>query len=376
MLPPVRTDRTIDGQQPTNRELALKSVLRFVALALAVAAITLMLDLILTATLFSGLKKSWAEAAWPGVYTSAAHHHDLVPNREITRVWGRGRNPWKTDRFGFRTGTCAPGEPEKGRKAIIVVGDSFAEALGSSYEQSFAGLMACDAGMQGKAVHNLGVASHRPAIYHQKVRAAAERLGIAPAEIFVFLDLSDIDDDATVYLTDGDRAADPGTRVDWKIPWTEIGQFFVNNFASVHLVHDLSVFSSLHGRKSFGRAPARWTLDPALLESWGRRGLEIAGGNLDKLVALCREWHCRVTLVVYPWPDNVAAGDRDSLQVRHWRDWARPRDVRFVDGFTPFFREPAETAIGKYYNPGDVHFTAAGNRLLFDEARTTVGGDW
>ena len=264
----------------------MKSVLRFVGQALAIVAITLALDFIVTATLFSDLKKSWAEAARPGVYMPAAHHHDLVPDREITRVWGRVRYPWKTDRFGFRTGTCAPGEPEKGREAIFVVGDSFTEALGSTYEQSFVGLMACDAAKQGKAVYNLGVASYSPAIYHQKIRAAAERLGITPAEIFVFLDLSDIDDDANVY-----RACRRGRRraiarpAGWSIPWDEIGRFFVNNFAVVHLVHDLSVASSFNQQMSFGRPRARWAFDPVLLESWGRRGLEVAGGNLDKVVA-------------------------------------------------------------------------------------------
>ncbi len=350
--------------------------MRFVAQALAIAAITLVLDFILTAALFPGLKKSWAEAARPGVYMPAPHHHDLVPNREITRVWGAVRYPWKTDRFGFRTGICAAGEPEKGREAIFVIGDSFTEALGSTYERSFVGLMACDAARQGKAVYNLGVASYSPAIYHEKIRVAAGRLGIEPAEIFVFLDLSDIDDDANVYRAGGDSAVAHASPAGWTIPWDEVGQFFVNNFAVVHLVHDLSVASSFHRKMSFGRARARWTIDPALLESWGRRGLEVAGGNLDKVVAICRDWECRVTLVVYPWPDNIAAGDRDSLQVRHWRDWAASRGVRFVDGFAPFFREPADVAIGKYYIAGDVHFTEAGNRLLYGAVRAAVGGDW
>jgi hypothetical protein len=354
----------------------VKSVLRFVGQALAIVAITLALDFIVTATLFADLKKSWAEAARPGVYMPAAHHHDLVPDREITRLWGRVRYPWKTDRFGFRTGTCAPGEPDKGREAIFVVGDSFTEALGSTYEQSFVGLMACDAGKQGKAVYNLGVASYSPAIYHQKIRAASERLGITPAEVFVFLDLSDIDDDANVYRV-GDGAAAGVAKSDrWTIPWDEIGLFFVNNFASVHVIHDLSVASSFNQKMSFGRPRARWAFDPVLLEDWGRRGLEVAGGNLDKVVAICRDWRCRVTLVVYPWPDNVAAGDRDSLQVRHWRDWASARGVRFVDGFAPFFRGPPEAAIARYFIPGDVHFTEAGNRLLYDEVRMAMGGKW
>ena len=118
---------------------------------------------------------------------------------------------------------------------------------------------------------------------------------------------------------------------------------------------------------------ARWSLDRELMQQWGRRGLELAGENMDRIVALCREWQCRITLVVYPWPDNVAAGDRNSIQVTHWRQWAASRGVRFVDGFAPFFREPAAVAVSKYFIQGDAHFTPQGHRLLFEELRS-VGG--
>ena len=128
----------------------------------------------------------------------------IQPDEKSTRIWGRERFAWQTDRYGFRTGECAPGEAEKSRKAIFVIGDSFVEALGSSYERSFVGLMACDAARLGQAVWNLGVASYSPVIYHRKISAAAEKLGIKPAEIFVFLDPSDIDDDANVYRVGDD----------------------------------------------------------------------------------------------------------------------------------------------------------------------------
>jgi hypothetical protein len=83
-----------------------------------------------------------------------------------------------------------------------------------------------------------------------------------------------------------------------------------------------------------------------------------------------------LTLVVYPWPDNVVEHDKDSIQVRHWRDWAARHDVRFVDGFAPFFRQPAESTLHKYYIAGDVHFTKEGNRLVYETVKQAVGGNW
>jgi hypothetical protein len=355
----------------------MKRVLRFAGEVMVVAAITLALDFALTATLFASLKRAFteAEAGNYRVYLPAAYHHDLAPDVKTTRVWGNILYPWQTDRYGFRTGACAPGEAEKAWPAIFFVGDSFVEALGSSYEESFTGLMACDAAKQKKAVWNLGVASYSPIIYHRKIRAAAERLGLKPAEIFVFLDPSDIDDDANTYRIAEDGSVKFATMSEPTGSTFDLGQFLINNFTTARLLYDLYLTSSFSYSMSVGRPRARWTVDKALLESWGKRGLELAGANLDKVVALCRDWQCRVTLVVYPWPDNIVEHDKDSIQVRHWRGWAAAHGVRFIDGFAPFFDEPADAALRRYYIAGDVHFTEQGNRLLYDTVRNAVGGD-
>jgi hypothetical protein len=366
------------GYRETAFRLSSKKAWRFAAQVLVIAAVTLALDFVLTATLFSSVKQAMlaAEEGNYRVYIAAPYHHDLAPDLKTTRVWGNILYPWESDSYGFRTGKCAPGEAEKAWPAIFVIGDSFTEALGSTYEDSFVGLMACDAAKQKKGVWNLGVSSYSPTIYHRKARAAADKLGIKPAEIFVFLDVSDIDDDANVY-----RVADDGTvkfanRSEFTGPSFDLGQFLTNNFTTARLLYDLYLTSTFRYSLSVGRSRARWTVDKKLMEKWGRRGLEVASANMDKLVALCRDWQCRLTLVVYPWPDNVVEHDEHSIQVRHWRAWAQARGVRFIDGFAPFFREPADATLRKDYIAGDVHFTAEGNRLLFEAVKQAVGGDW
>jgi hypothetical protein len=346
---------------------------------LVVIAVTLALDFALTATVlphFISKDRDAAEAGNLRVYTGAPYHHDLEPGVETPRVWGRIIYPWKADKYGFRTGTCGPGEAEKSWPAIFVIGDSFVEALGSSYEQSFAGLMACDAAKQKKAVWNLGVSSYSPIIYWRKVLAAAKKLDVKPREIYVFLDLSDIDDEANIY-----REAEDGT-----VKYKSMSEptavsvdpilWLVEHFTTARLIYDLYVSASFNPRMSLGRSRARWTIDQGLMDAWGKRGLELASANLDKLAELCREWQCGVTLVVYPWPDNVMEKDRDSIQVRYWRDWSAKRDVRFVDGFAPFFKDPGEAVLKRYYIEGDVHFTEAGNRLIYETVRQAVGGNW
>jgi len=117
-----------------------------------------------------------------------------------------------------------------------------------------------------------------------------------------------------------------------------------------------------------------WPTNKALFDAYGRRGLEINAVNLDKIVQMCRDWNCKVTLIVYPLPDQIAAHDRDSIQVRYWRDWCSKHDVRFIDGFEPFFHQPADVVLKKYFIPGDVHYNEAGHRLLFDKVYQAVWG--
>lgn len=180
----------------------MRKAFRIVGTLLSIGAVALFLDAIVTATLLPGVINTDRDAAEAGnlrAYVHADYHHDIFPGHDMPRVWGRIIYAWKSDKHGFRTGTCGPGEAEKAWPAIFVIGDSFAEAVGVSYEQSFAGLMACDAARQRKAVWNLGVSSYSPIIYWRKVQAAADKIGRKPSEVYVFLDLSDIDDEANVY---------------------------------------------------------------------------------------------------------------------------------------------------------------------------------
>jgi hypothetical protein len=348
-----------------------KRLLRAVIQTFVIVAVTLALDHVVLITVFAEWKRNWRDAAtaYTQAYVRVPWHHDLAPNQDSQRPWGKALYRFRTDRYGFRTGDCAPGEADKSKPAVFAVGDSFTEALGVPYEESFVGLMACEAAREGKAVWNLGVMSFSPVIYHRKIKAAAEKLGLRPTEVYVFLDLSDIMDEALVYHEAGDGSVEMTT----SYHWFDTGQFLLGNFATFRLLYDLWLRLPFGAAAPYEHERARWTLDADLMQQWGRRGLERAGENLDKIVALCREWQCRMTLVVYPWPDNVAAGDRNGIQVRHWQRWAASRGVRFVDGFGPFFQEPPEVALRKYFIQGDAHFTPQGHRLLFEELRRSNG---
>src|SRR6266481_2829943 len=109
----------------------MKRVWRMLGQALVIVLITLALDYIMLATVFSDWKRHWADGAtaYTQAFVLSPLHHDLAPNQDSMRAWGNIVYPFRTDRYGFRTGACAPGENDKTKPAIFAVGDSFTEAL-------------------------------------------------------------------------------------------------------------------------------------------------------------------------------------------------------------------------------------------------------
>ena len=110
----------------------MKRVLRLLGQAFVIVLIVLALDYVVLATVLSDWKRSWADSAtaYTQAYVLSPLHHDIAPNQDSMRAWGNIVYPFRSDRYGFRTGACAPGENDKTKSAIFAVGDSFTEGLG------------------------------------------------------------------------------------------------------------------------------------------------------------------------------------------------------------------------------------------------------
>ena len=86
---------------------------------------------------------------------------------------------------------------QKSKKYDIgFLGDSFTEGTGLVYEDTFVGIL--EKKLPNKKIANLGVSSYSPAIYYTKIKKLLET-GYQFNEIIVFLDISDLVDDALCY---------------------------------------------------------------------------------------------------------------------------------------------------------------------------------
>ena len=91
--------------------------------------------------------------------------------------------------------------------------------------------------------------------------------------------------------------------------------------------------------------------------------------NMGKLSDLLASRGIPLTIVVYPWAQQIAQNDRDSRQVRIWRDFCPTRCKAFIDLFPPYFAiaDRDKDWYEHLYIIGDDHFSVAGNRVLYEE---------
>ena len=96
---------------------------------------------------------------------------------------------------------------------------------------------------------------------------------------------------------------------------------------------------------------------------------------MGKLADMLAARNIPLTIVVYPWAQQIAQGDRDSRQISLWREFCEQRRCKaFIDLFPVFFaRADADPSwYERLYIVGDDHFSAAGNAMVAREVEKRV----
>jgi lysophospholipase L1-like esterase len=251
---------------------------------------------------------------------------------------------------------------------VLLLGDSFTEGIGVPFEGSFAGKLRKRWRASGVEVLNGGTASYSPVFYYRKAEYLLETVGLELDWVVVFLDLSDIHDESFYVEDEQGYIREKGEQRE---------RFWILNDVATPLERFLArhttLVNSLRQSYSCARKPdfckfslghkrALWPVEPALYEEFGRSGLQTAAGHLEKLQELLTKKGIGLTLVVYPWPDNIYVRDLNSKQVAYWKSWSEKRKVPFVNLFPEFINgEPATEVMTRDFLPGDNHWNEAGH---------------
>jgi len=324
-------------------------------------------------------------------------HHGLATNFDGYDTWGR-RYRLVTNSLGFKDAVARSVPLRSDRRRILLIGDSFTEGLGFPFEETFAGLLYWAGQQREDKIEflNAAVASYSPSTYYRKIKYLIET-SLHFEEVVVFSDVSDVYDEATSsFCREQDRRADrdpqyqvycrsnaPVSVASQRPAWSDFGRFWESNFVVSNGVQKMvqSKIDALRGKdieKSFRQFPylggSGWTLAKADSEIFFR-SIEIEDGianslkNMQALADLLAARGIPLTVVVYPWPTQLAGEDRNSRQVQIWSKFCSRNCKTFINLFPAFFAEKDAHAdwYTRLFIRGDVHFSAEGHRLMFRE---------
>jgi hypothetical protein len=311
------------------------------------------------------------------------YDHGLAPRFDGYDVWGEVRYPLVTDSLGFKDASTRDVPMQSDAHRILLIGDSFAEGIGMTWEDSFAGLLAERGEKLSDKVEFLdaGVASYSPSIYYRKIKYLLDR-GLKFDEVVLLSDSSDVEDEATSYfcIDDDPKYHQYCTTPPGVVPPPAIKRdFFIDHFAVTNRLR-ITVkrwLQTLNGNKrrriETDHDRIGWTTPHP--EAVRYQPLGVDGGiarslqNMGKLSDLLASRGIPLTIVVYPWAQQIAQNDRDSRQVRLWRDFCPARCKAFIDLFPVFFAaaDRDKDWYEHLYIVGDDHFSAGGNRMMYEE---------
>jgi len=319
--------------------------------------------------------------------SDAVRHHSLQPNCQCERHWGKQSYPFVTNNLGFRDQTIRDVPISVNAPRVLFLGDSFTEGM-SAWGDTYVGQLV--AKFPQYDFLNGGVESYAPSNYLNVTRQLLDR-GVKFDEVIVFIDLSDAQDEAAFYRDKNPMGAVDGPE---QIVHNDSWYASLRAFITEHLLITNSVFDRMerlavrHGTyqlnighgQLFDLPRSAWTYR-AVSDSEpyeiGYAPLGLEAGLRKEETKMTELWHLLqqrgipVSVVVYPWPAQIAHDKVDSRQVQMWRDWCNGKCQRFISVFPEFFEVKNACPPGQagcWYMQdfifGDEHYSPAGNELV------------
>ena len=257
------------------------------------------------------------------------------------------------------------------------MGDSFTESRGVTYDESFIGLINNKIDSSKIEVLNGAVSSYCPKLYYLKTKYLLEYVGLEIDELYLFIDISDIQDEILYEHFEPNKIpfcvwflykTKKFSRTHSSIYYSIYKKFFLKKGS---MEYDESVFPDLKNTYKLIQSPefeherGIWTINNNILNMWGEKGLKLAEMNTKKLYDVCKKNNINLTVVVYPWPEQIFRRDLHSIQVDFWQKFCEKHSILFINLFPYFINQTDPQDIyDKYFIKGDIHWNLEGHKLV------------
>lgn len=302
-------------------------------------------------------------------------HHGIKPNTTVQHAWANyNKYTFHVDSLGLKNAPdrhTAPKDP--GKRRIMFMGDSFIETIGMPYKDSFFGVLE-DQYISTANVEliNGGVASLSPKLYYLRLKFLMDFKGLEFDEIFVFIDISDVQDEI-IYKSFMPSGTDYIPKQEDNPIIQSVQDYFRSHSFVYHTLFEL--YWKYKDKQRDANYPWDnkykerfiWMEDTEVYKNWGWEGLQLCEQNMNKVVKLCRSHGVtNIHIVVYPWPYHVEKGDTESLHVLYWEKFAMDQSLDFINLY-PLFIEEVEYPVKNYFIPDDMNWNKSGHQLVAKE---------
>lgn len=298
-----------------------------------------------------------------------AYNHTLAPNIDFSEGrWGGIGYRLDTNSLGFKDQAARTVPLSTQNYRVLFIGDSFTEGVGVQYTDTFVGILHTILEERGIETLNAGVISYSPIIYLKKIQHLLNEVGLEFDHLTVCIDLSDITDEVDLYKYDEQGnvvlQSPPGLGLAFKYFMTE-NSILLSNLRILFRTIKKSVQKDKEFHDSLNRPRNRWSLDENAFQAYAREGLSKAARHMDELAELLQKRGIALSIVVYPWPDQIYHRVLESKQVAFWKEWADRQKVPLINLYPTFIedREP-RAVIEEFYIKGDIHWNKAGHALV------------
>ena len=304
-------------------------------------------------------------------------HHTLLPDYDGVGFWGNQKYKICTNHLGFKD-RCDKAQQITEKVDIAFIGDSFTEGIGLPYEDTFVGQIA--KARPNLRIVNLGVSSYAPSIYLAKIKKLLDD-GFTFKELVVYIDISDIQDEAVSYLYKDGVVQEPesvkNNRIALDASETSSRKFLKQSLPITYIfISRIKAINDQANAKDYLErdfSRSAWTYNPNS-PGYGSAGVD---ASIMKSVDLMNELYkllsrrgIKLSVGVYPWPSQLLYDNEDSRQVKVWRDFCATRCSNFYNLFPVFFAKEkdmgARKVLSEYFINGDVHYNAEGAKLIAD----------
>ena len=354
--------------------------MKFLKSFISVILLVFVFDLIVNLILPESIKKQIGTSRNYSL-KSIKFHHSTAPEINVNELWGNKKYKIKTNELAMRISEKEDFKIDRKKKYIGFIGDSFVYGSGIDYKDHFISKL------KNKNFNylNLGYVSYSPSIYFKRLNHLIKNEKILFEKIFLFIDHSDIQDEAQFYREDVNgnivRKWIDDKEVKFKNRKYKIKNYLKQNSFIFKIYENISApkiskksqkclnnnqedinYKKYLDKNRFGYG----YLSNIQSKEWVKEGIDNSIKYLNKIKIISKKNSFDLIIVNYPSAleviDNIRS--EDSKHFNFLKNWSLENNINFIDTRSYFIKENNQNNYLLNFIECDVHWNKNGQQII------------